>query len=142
MSEFRTLSDLVSWLKGAPIGTRLDAHAVAGLLGDLASEEPPGGPELTVEPVGGWTWAERLWVVPAERRLGTKEVQEALQRGKSWLFDHMDEARGSDRIPHRKLDGQVTFTAGELRAWIRDQEETIHGGRMESTPAERRLHVG
>ena len=73
-----------------------------------------------------------------ERRLGVKEACEALGRSKSWLYAHMAEDQGSERMPHRRLDGQVYFTAGELRAWVRDQEETVCGGWMDSTEAERR----
>jgi len=141
MTQFRTLGDLVAWLRDAPIHTQLDAATVADFLDDLVVEELGGGPELTVDPAGEGSWAERLWTAPAERRLGTREVLEALGKGKSWLYSRMSEERGRDRLPHAKMNGELVFTAGEVRAWIRDQEETIAGGRMESTPGERRLHV-
>jgi len=87
------------------------------------------------------TWRERLWLVPAETRLGTHEVLEAFGRGRSWLYSHLSEERGVDRIPHRKLDGVLLFTAGELRAWIRAHEEVVSAGPMESSEGERRLQV-
>ena len=137
MSEFKTLEELAAWLSEAPTGTQLDAATLAEALADLVPDEPHGEPELAVEPAGAWTWAERIWTVPAERRLGTREVLEALGKGKTWLYGHMSEERGVDRLPYRKLDGELVFLAGELRAWIRDHEEIIHGGRMESTGPER-----
>lgn len=80
-------------------------------------------PTLQVETGGQvWTWAKILWLVPAERRLGTREVLEALGKGRTWLYRQMAENRGRDRLPHRKLDGQVLFTAGEVRAWVRALE--------------------
>ena len=130
----RTLEELLRWLEQAPDGTHVEARIIAYVLAgaldrDHGSQEG-AGPE--------WTWAELLWVVPAERRLGTREVLEALGRGKTWLYTQMSEDRGRDRLPHRKLDGQVLFTAGEVRAWIRDHEEVIVGGRLDSTLKEKK----
>lgn len=51
-------------------------------------------------------------------------------------------AKAEDPIPHRKLDGTLLFAAGELRAWIRDREEVVVAGRMESTASEtEQLHA-
>ena len=49
--------------------------------------------------------------------------------------------KAEDSMPHRKLDGTLVFTAGELRAWVGSREEVVVAGPMESTPAERRLHA-
>jgi predicted DNA-binding transcriptional regulator AlpA len=138
MNRFGTLEDLVAWLRDAPTGTQLDASTFAEALEDLAAQEPKDEPESRLEAPVEWGWPERLWIIPAERRLGVKEACQALEKSRTWLYAHMSEGQGRDRIPHRKLDGQVLFTAGELRAWIRDQEETVHGGRMESSEPERR----
>ena len=116
----------------------MGVQEVGGILERLAREEFEVEPELKVEPAGGWTWADRLWTVPAERRLGVKEVCEALGRSRTWLYAQMAKDCPSERLPHRKLDGQVLFTAGETRAWLRGQEEAIHGGAMESIEAERK----
>jgi len=86
MNQFKTVGALVGWLKGAPEGTQMDASTLAEILDDIMPEEPPGKPELRVEPPGGWSWQEKIWVVPAERRLGTREVLETLGRGKTWLM--------------------------------------------------------
>ena len=141
---FGSLPELVAWLRRAPSGTRLEALEVARILGDVAMESPPSHDNTTgrdqgqVEPP---SWRERLWVAPAETRLGVGEVAEALGRAKSWVYAHTG-PKADDPIPHRKLDGVNVFTAGELRAWIRDREEVVHGGPMHSTEAERRgLHA-
>jgi len=76
------------------------------------------------------TWRERLWVVPSETRLGVGEVAEALGRPKSYVYERTG-SKAENPLPHRKLDGVLLFAAGELRAWIRDSEEAIHGGPMD-----------
>lgn len=144
-ATFATVAEFAAWMERAPSGTRLEAHEVARILTEVA----PGSPTETDAPTGDseapsepWTWRERLWTVPAETRLGVSEVAEALGRAKSWVYAHTG-PKAEDPIPHRKLDGVNVFTAGELRAWIRDHEEVVHGGPMHSTDAEKegRLNV-
>ena len=79
-------------------------------------------------------------MVPAEVRLGVAEVAEALGRPKSWVYARTG-PKAENPLPHRKLDGSLTFTAGEVRAWIRAHEVEVIGGPMESTPDSRRLSV-
>lgn len=145
MTHFSTLDALVAWCLAAPDGTSMDARELGGILRDLEPDAPSEESALTVDPVGEWTWRERIWTVPAERRLGTREVLEALGRSRTWLYRAMCEEQGPDRFPHRKLDGELVFTAGEVRHWIRSQEETIYGLPMDSTTEERDgkvTHVG
>ncbi|MEX2531431.1 MAG: hypothetical protein WD960_11715 [Gemmatimonadota bacterium] len=142
-----TLAEFLTWCQAAPPGTALDAAEVARCLTAIAEEEGQGGEggpqEEEREGSPPWTWRERLWLVPAETRIGVAEVAEALGRPKSFVYGRTGRAIEGEPIPHRKLDGTLVFTAGELRAWIRDREEVVVGGRMESTEAERagRLHV-
>lgn len=82
------------------------------------------------------SWRERLWVVPAETRIGVAEVCEAFGRPKSWLYKHTS-AKPNPTIPHRKFDGELRFVVGELRAWAREREDVVQAGPMESTAAER-----
>ena len=70
------------------------------------------------------TWRERLWLVPSETRLGAHEVCEALARSSWWLYRHTGPKAG-DPLPHRLLDGQLVFVAGEIRHWIREHEESV-----------------
>jgi hypothetical protein len=70
-------------------------------------------------------WRERLWVVPPETRLGVAEVVEATGRSRDWVYRHTSAAGAARRLPHRKLEGELVFTAGELRDWIRGAEITI-----------------
>jgi len=102
------------------------------LVAELVESPDEVVPEPTTAPLV-LTWRERLWLVPAETRLGVREVSEALGRSRSWLYKHIA------TVPHRKLDAELTFLAGELRAWIRDAEETVRGGRSESTVHERHI---
>ena len=100
----------------------------------VLDRHPPAEPELEVSPpapVARESWRERLWSCPAETRLGLEELCKALDRSASWIY-HRTTPKAEHRLPHRKLDGVLCFTAGEVRAWIRDREEVMHAGRMES----------
>ena len=86
------------------------------------------------------TWRERLWLVPAETRLGIAELCEALDRSQSWAYRRTG-SKAEDPLPHRLLDGQLVFVVGEVRHWIRTNEESVHELPMDSTPGERALKV-
>jgi hypothetical protein len=73
-------------------------------------------------PVPESSWRERIWTCPPETRLGISEIAEALGRSKSWCYKHTG-ASAEDRLPVRKLDGEVVVTAGDLRAWIEAHED-------------------
>lgn len=137
---FATLRDLHRWCSRAPEGTRLDARELAGILADIAPEERPDPSEAEPVKPAEPTWRERLWTVPAETRLGTVELAEGLGRPRSWIYSRT-QADAEDPLPHRKLEGALVFTAGEVRAWLRDHEETVVGWRSEPTAEERRLHA-
>lgn len=121
----------LDWLRHAPPGTLVPAAQLADLLeaeldgGPTAAPADPGPPAAI-----DFTWRERLWLVPAPTRLGTRDVLEALGRSRTWLYGHLG-ARADTPIPHRKLDGELVFTAGEVRAWLRDHEEVVTAGRMD-----------
>ena len=141
---FKTLPELLDWCRAAPPGTQLDARAVGDLLG-IVVKTPDPPPELGSPAAKGgdrgWTWREKLWVVPAETRLGVVELSEALGRPKSWVYarTYRHQGKGTDRrerkpeelIPHRKLGAALAFTAGEIRTWIRLQEEEVSGVPMD-----------
>jgi hypothetical protein len=99
----------VAWVRD--ILDALDAPATAS---PVSAEEPK-------------SWRERLWSVPAETRLGVAEVAEALGRPKSYVYARTG-PKADDPLPHRKLEGSVVITAGELRAWLRDREVVVHAG--------------
>src|SRR5690554_4563009 len=130
----RTLSDLLAWLRGAPSGMRLDAREMHDILAEIepvAAAEPE--PRLPIDV----TWRERFWFAPAECRIGVHELSEALGRPKSWIYRHTSpraiERSGTPVLPHRKLGGELVFLVGEVRAWIRENEEVVVAGPMEST---------
>ena len=137
---FGTMAELVAWLRRAPSGTRLEASEVARILANVAPESPTkhiDSPDQGTGRVEPSSWRERLWSVPAETRLGVVELAEALGRPKSFVYARTG-AKADDPIPHRKLEGVLVFAAGEVRAWIRDQEEVVASGPMHSTDAEKR----
>lgn len=143
--ELRSISHIVEWCRAAPSGTRLEAHALAELLGAVIDDPPDACPDdpTTTEPPD-WTWRERLWVVPGETRLGVPELAEALGRPRSWIYSRTCRHAGTgprrrerpadDLIPHRKLGGILVFIVGEVRAWIRQTEEEIAPYPMEFPP--------
>lgn len=71
------------------------------------------------------TWREKIWTVPAETRLGVREVAEALGRSKDFVYRHTAPNGSGLRIPHRKLDGALVFVAHELRGWVEQSEVVI-----------------
>ena len=125
----RTLAELHRWAAEAPEGTTITVSTLARLLEALEPEEDQSDARpvelLEAEPE---SWRSRVWSVPAETRLSVDEVAEAVGRSKHWVYRATSEGKGRERLPARKLDGRLEITAGELRAWIRDHEEVLHGG--------------
>jgi hypothetical protein len=115
-----SLSDALAWLAAAPEGTSLSAAAVYGLLQPLAAGI--SAPVSTPPTPPAETWRERLWTVPVDTRLGVREVAEAIGRPKSWVYRRTSAASGKALLPFRRLDGELVFTAGELRAWLKRHE--------------------
>jgi predicted DNA-binding transcriptional regulator AlpA len=121
-----TFAEFLAWLDAAPHGTLLSAAELSPKLRELSgvalSSTIVAEPTATVEA----TWREKLWRVPPETRLGAHEVAEALGRPVSFVYRHTSEkAAGGARLPHRRLDGELVFVAGEIRAWLKAHEETI-----------------
>lgn len=71
------------------------------------------------------TWREKIWQVPAETRLGAPEAAEAIGRPLSWVYRRTSAKSTKASLPHRKLDGALTFTAGDLRTWLTHHEAVI-----------------
>jgi predicted DNA-binding transcriptional regulator AlpA len=122
-----SLPQLLEWLAHAPAGTTLDAGAVHEMLSELAAPLP----EAIAAPAADVpTWRSRLWTVPADTRLLLPEAAEALGRSRSWLYKRTG-PKSRERVPCRRLDGELVFLAGELRRWIQDHEEIIEAGSPE-----------
>lgn len=115
-----------------------EALLPAGWVLEQLEREPAPEAELARERSDGPdiepTWREKLWTAPAETRIGTQEVAEAIGRPVSWVYR-------AKSLPRRKLDGELLFVVGEIRAWVRDHEDVIHAGRMDSTAAEKTHHL-
>ena len=132
-----TLADFRSWL-----ATLADAEAM-GPARQVFDRLPEDGSEETPPTDPGpleLGWREKRWLVPAETRFGITELCEALGRSQSWAYRRTG-SKAEDPLPHRLMDGQLVFTAGELRTWMRQHEESVHELPMDSTPAERALRV-
>ena len=69
------LRSLLDWLRNALPGTSVPAAAIADRLAELVDESDEM-PVETSEP----TWREKLWTVPSETRIGSRELLEALGR--------------------------------------------------------------
>ena len=117
-----TTAEFRSWVSGlADCGAVLPASEVLSRLPEANEPESPPAESSPLE----LTWRERLWLVPAETRLGVVELCEALDRSQSWAYRRTG-AKAEDLLPHRLMDGQLVFTAGELRTWIRQHEGSVH----------------
>ena len=121
-----TLADFRRWVSdAAALDAMVPASKLDALLdgiGEVEARDPVALPDAP-----SVSWRERLWTVPAETRLGVAEVAEAMGRPKSYVYARTG-PKAEDPLPHRKLDGSVVLTAGELRAWIREHEEVVHAG--------------
>lgn len=116
----------VALLRQMPPGTLLTAAGIVETLEQMDSA-PVQAVALVQPPTssGPASWREKLWTVPAETRLGVVEVAEACGHPRSWVYRRTGERCGAGRIPHRRLDGELVFVAGELRAWLGEHEEVI-----------------
>ena len=121
-----SLPELLEWLSTAPDATLFRADDLRSMLAPLAT------PRTQAEPLptdAAPTWRERVWTVPAETRLGVAEMAECAGRSEHWVYRHTAKSAGDARLPHRKLDGELVFVAGEIRTWMQDHEEVIAKGR-------------
>lgn len=132
-----SLESFVAWLELAPSSTTIAAPELLATLRPLTAQCTPSQPPDAPTDVGAdVSWRERLWVVPSDVRLGVNEAAEAFGRPRSWVYKHTSEKATSganDRLPFRKFDGELVFTAGELRQWLTDHEEVVVRGRITST---------
>lgn len=127
-----TLSGFLDWLAIAPPGVLLNAGQTFQHLKAIVGAEEPAAipPTLPAEA----TWREKLWTVPNEARMTVPDVAEAIGRPVSWVYRHTSvKCSPVERLPHRKMDSELLFVAGEIRAWLVDHEETVHAGRIERT---------
>ncbi len=113
-----TLQELLAWLTAAPPGTSLEAAAMHDLLEPFVEAPSPPPTTQPVEP----TWRERLWTVPAQTRIGVKELAEAVARPVSWVYHHTSRNGHGAGLPYRRLGGELVFVVGEIRAWLERQE--------------------
>lgn len=121
LSELRRLAEM---------GALLPASAVLEILEGV--DEPEA--VVTLDQTSVETWREKLWTVPAECRIGVPELSEALGRPRSFVYARTG-PKAESLIPHRRLDGSLVFTCGEVRAWLRDSEEVVHAGPFLSVKA-------
>lgn len=96
---------------------------------------PPEGEEQTPQQDDVADWRTKLWTCPADTRLRRKDLEEALGVNDDWIY-RRTQASADDPIPHRKLAGSLCFRAGEVRAWVREQEEVLVAGPSDASKAE------
>lgn len=139
-SPFRSLDEFLDWCRRAPAGTQLNPRVVAELLDDMGAETAREQLAHVVAKDEPESWREKLWTVPADTRMGVREVAEAIGRKERWVYDHTSPTT-ADRLPHRRLGRILVFRAGEVRTWIRSHEIEVVVGPSESSPHERRLQT-
>lgn len=136
-----TLGDLQAWCSAAPEGTRLEASQVAEMLEQVADSDPEPAPMPVSREPGEPSWRERLWTAPSECRIGVEELKEALGVSESWIYRRTQQ-EADPRLPHSKLGGSLVFRCGEIRAWLRDQEQVEAAYRSEPAVGELRVQDG
>jgi predicted DNA-binding transcriptional regulator AlpA len=121
-------SETVRWLRRVVEPLSDDALVIvrAGDLRERLADEGNAHDACVPAPVEA-TWRERFCTVPDGTRMNAHEVAEAIGKPISWLYRRTSERslalNGRTPIPHRKLDGALTFIAGEVREWLKEQEE-------------------
>lgn len=94
-------------------------------------------PPATSTPVESASWRERLWTCPPDTRFGVQELMEAVGRSQDWVYRAASKKWANDRdrdpLPHRRLDREYVFVAGEVRDWLERNEEVIVRGRTTRT---------
>jgi hypothetical protein len=131
-----TLADLRRAAELLPAGSALTLpreallEALLAALDESDNDRTNRVPIVPMEEASSAAWQERLWTANADTRMTLADVCEALSRPKSWGYRHTSPRSGLPRIPHRKLDGELVFVAGEVRVWVREHEDIV----VESTP--------
>lgn len=124
-----TLTAFLDAAATMPPSATVNVHDVAALIREAVRTVPEPPPRT-----GPLTWREMLWTVPAETRLSLPEVCEALGRSRSWVARRLT-TPASERpipIPHRRLDGVLSFVAGEVRAWLAQVETIGQAGTLDT----------
>lgn len=124
----RGINELRRWVATAPKGTTVSTEALTEML-DAFDAEPAAGPDRITSPALPWTVL--LWSADPETRIGRAELLEAVGRPASWLYRHTG-PKAKHQMPHRKLDGELVFVVGEIRRWLRDREEIVMAGPMDT----------
>lgn len=101
-------------------------HRLLARVTDVEAEPEPIGPALVTAEAG---WRERIWTCPPETRLSVAELAEAIGKSASWIYKRTGPKATEDRVPCRRLAGELVFMAADIRAWIADNEELIEPGR-------------
>jgi len=115
------LSAVLRWLKQSPPGTLLSAHAIAERLesAGVESVEPTPAAPAILPPQA------LLWTLPADTRVNVSELAGMMGRPKSYVHRHTAKNGSCARIPHRRLDGVLTFVLSEVRDWIKKHEVVV-----------------
>ena len=127
-NAMKTLFELRQWAAKAPPGTMLSADVLVEMLDDVIEVEPTI--EQAKDTVPPLPWTHLFWTADPETRIGRTELLEALNRPASWAYRHTG-SKAENRIPHRKLDGELVFVVGEVRRWLREREEIVIAGPMD-----------
>jgi hypothetical protein len=113
-----TLGAVLSWLRSLPPGCLIPASALIERLQDAAVDEfePISTPGPILPPNAAF------WTYPPDTRLTVVQLALALNRPKSWVYRRTSRKSGLPRLPHRRLDGGLSFLAGEVRAYVLEHE--------------------
>ena len=130
----KSLFDLRKWAAEAPPGSTINVESLLDMMDDFEMDAAPELVRAAAAPPPPWRLL--LWTADPETRIGRAELLEAVGRSTSWLYRHTgagkkEPIRPEDRIPHRKLEGELVFVVGEARQWLREREEIVTAGPMD-----------
>ena len=114
-----TLDELRRRAAAAPSGTLLAIESLREVLGHPKTESN-SKPELDQREASSRLLL--LWTADPKTRMGRDELLEAVGKSRSWFYKGTG-PKAADRIPRRRLDGELVFVVGEVRLWLRDREQ-------------------
>jgi hypothetical protein len=118
-TALRTLAEAAP--VGAAVTVTLPRAALLALVqGD--GTRPQLDPDLGRAAVG---WRAMLWTVPEDTRMRVADVAEALGRPRSFVYRAVAAKQGEHRLPAARLHGELSFTAGTVRAWLQREEAHV-----------------
>ncbi len=118
--------EIVEWLQAAPEGTLVRADAIAERLVAYDKRSPViEAPRAIAHDGGSTPLLDRFWRLPADTRLGVKQLVEALGKPRSWIYRRTGSQSDLPKLPHKRDGSRLVFVVGEVKQYLNDHEVRI-----------------